>query len=145
MANLVRIVEILGGHRVLRRRIVSDEGLREAVLEGLSAQAALELAKRLNATIAALTEATAIDRRTFERRIAGGARLKADESDRVVRVAWIAARAMDVLGLEAGAGWLHQPNRAFGGRVPLTLLSTDVGTRMVEQALERIERKGPAA
>ncbi len=39
--------------------------------------------------------------------------LPADESDRLSRVARVAAQAVDVLGSEANAvAWLRQPNRA---------------------------------
>jgi putative toxin-antitoxin system antitoxin component (TIGR02293 family) len=49
-------------------------------------------------------------------------------------------RAEKALGDAEKAGrWLRKPNRALGGTRPLDLLASDVGARMVERALTRIE------
>jgi putative toxin-antitoxin system antitoxin component (TIGR02293 family) len=40
---------------------------------------------------------------------------------------------------EKAARWLHTPNRALGGNLPLELLDTDLGSRQVEEVLGRIE------
>lgn len=67
-------------------------------------------------------------------------RLQADESDRLCRLARIAAQAEDVLGDAARAArWLRAPNRALGRQAPLALLDTDLGSRQVEEVLGRIE------
>ncbi len=34
--------------------------------------------------------------------------------------------------------WLQEPNRALKGEAPITLLDTDAGARLVEDALVRI-------
>jgi putative toxin-antitoxin system antitoxin component (TIGR02293 family) len=63
-----------------------------------------------------------------------------DETDRLSRLAGVAARAAEVLGsTEKAAHWLQRPNRALGGRVPLELLDTDAGTQQVAEVLGRIE------
>ena len=57
--------------------------------------------------------------------------------DRLVRVARILASAEKTLGgLEKAALWLRRPNRALGGEVPLSLLDTEVGEQLVEDALK---------
>jgi putative toxin-antitoxin system antitoxin component (TIGR02293 family) len=67
-------------------------------------------------------------------------RLRADESDRLLRLARVAAVAEDVLGAQDKAGrWLQKPNRALGGIVPLDLLDTDLGAEEVVTVLGRIE------
>jgi putative toxin-antitoxin system antitoxin component (TIGR02293 family) len=67
-------------------------------------------------------------------------RLRRDESDRLFRLVRIASQASEVLGGEGKAGrWLHTPNRALGGKPPLELLDTDLGSRQVEEVLGRIE------
>ena len=66
--------------------------------------------------------------------------MRADESDRLIRVARVGAQAVEVLGTEErAAAWLHRPNRALGNRLPLDLLSTDLGAKQVEEALSRTE------
>ena len=67
-------------------------------------------------------------------------RLQPGESDRLYRMARIAARATEVFGdTEKAALWLHRSNRALGGHPPLGLVRTDLGSRQVEQVLGRIE------
>jgi putative toxin-antitoxin system antitoxin component (TIGR02293 family) len=67
-------------------------------------------------------------------------RLHPSESDRLFRLVRIAAQASAVLGSEEKAGrWLHTANRALGGKPPLELLDTDLGSRQVEEVLGRIE------
>ena len=46
---------------------------------------------------------------------------------------------MHSIGDESRArGWLVDPNRAMKGELPLDLLDTDAGARMVEAVLARI-------
>ncbi len=67
-------------------------------------------------------------------------KLDADESDRLYRIARVAAQAFAVFGTEdRAATWLRRPNRALNGEVPLHLLDTDVGARQIEDILGRIE------
>jgi putative toxin-antitoxin system antitoxin component (TIGR02293 family) len=68
------------------------------------------------------------------------ARLTADESDRLIRVARVMAHAVQVLGSrDKAARWLRTANRALNGTAPLSLLDTDVGTEQVSEILGRIE------
>jgi putative toxin-antitoxin system antitoxin component (TIGR02293 family) len=67
-------------------------------------------------------------------------RLRADESDRLLRLARVAAVAEEALGARENAGqWLQKPNRALGGVTPLELLDTDLGAEEVVAILGRIE------
>jgi putative toxin-antitoxin system antitoxin component (TIGR02293 family) len=80
----------------------------------------------------------ALPPRTLARR-KGEHRLKAPESDRLLRLGRIAVLAEDVLGSpEKASRWLHTPNRALGNRVPLGQLDTDLGVREVESLLLRV-------
>ena len=68
------------------------------------------------------------------------ARLTPTESDVVVRTARIMARATAVLGDKKKAvHWLNSPNKALGGKVPISLLDTVAGEHEVEALLDRIE------
>lgn len=133
------IADMLGGTRVLKHRIQRDSELERAVRDGLPAQAVRTLAENTSTTLTELQEVARIDRSTFARRVRSRARLKTDESDRIVRVARIAALAIGAMGREDGLAWLHEANRALGERVPIDLLETEVGARQVEQIIGRIE------
>jgi len=133
------IAEMLGGTQVLKHRIRQDSELEAVVREGIPAQAVRRLAEKTDTTLSALQAVTRIDRSTYARRARSRAKLKTDESDRIVRVARIAALAIEAMGREDGLAWLHEPNRALGERLPISLLETEVGARQVEQIIGRIE------
>jgi len=87
-----------------------------------------------------LAEVVGISERTLSRRLANGARLSPEESDRMMRVARVFAQTKETLGDSAKAGrWLQRPNLALGGERPLDLLDTDAGRHDVETILGRIE------
>jgi putative toxin-antitoxin system antitoxin component (TIGR02293 family) len=63
-----------------------------------------------------------------------------DESDRAVRIARITSQAEEVFGDDAKAArWLRKPKARFEGRVPLELLRTEAGSRIVEEMLLQID------
>ena len=79
-----------------------------------------------------------IPKRTLARR-KRQARLAANESDRIFRLARVAATAVDILGDRSKAFlWLQKPNRALGNATPLSLMDTDPGARHAEAVLMRI-------
>jgi putative toxin-antitoxin system antitoxin component (TIGR02293 family) len=130
------IVAILGGPGVLKVSSVADllararAGFPFASLAAVASGFAIE--SREMTAILDLPERT-LARRKRERR------LRADESDRLLRLSRIAALAEDVLGDRRKARhWLHAPNRALGGVAPLSRLDTDLGAREVENVLLRI-------
>jgi putative toxin-antitoxin system antitoxin component (TIGR02293 family) len=86
-----------------------------------------------------------VPRRTLAHRRARREALSRDESDRVVRLARVAALSEQVFGEAARAWrWLRAPKRQFRGRSPLQLLATEAGARVVEELLYRVD-EGMAA
>jgi putative toxin-antitoxin system antitoxin component (TIGR02293 family) len=81
-----------------------------------------------------------IPTRTMTRRKESG-RLKADESDRVLRAARLMHKAAALFNNNPAAAkaWMTTPQRGLGGAVPLDLAGTEIGAREVEDALGRIE------
>jgi putative toxin-antitoxin system antitoxin component (TIGR02293 family) len=66
--------------------------------------------------------------------------LKPDESDKLYRLAKITAMTERVLEDPVKAkDWLQTKNRALGGVSPFSLLDTEPGIEMVEDALNQIE------
>jgi putative toxin-antitoxin system antitoxin component (TIGR02293 family) len=81
-----------------------------------------------------------LPRRTLAHRKRRGEHLSPDESDRLARVLHlhdIALRTFD--DAEKAGAWLRAPNRALSGEIPLDLVVTSTGARLVEDALLRIE------
>jgi putative toxin-antitoxin system antitoxin component (TIGR02293 family) len=61
-------------------------------------------------------------------------------SDRLYRLARIAAQAQTVFeNPKTATDWLKRPNRALDGYAPVDLLDTDAGTQQVAELLDRIE------
>lgn len=133
------VVHILGGRAAFERRPRSSAELRARILDGLPYAALESVMGIFHLERSEVCEALDLSPRTFSRRKIER-RLQPDESDRLYRMARIAARATEVLGdTETAARWLHRSNRALGGDPPLHLVRTDLGSRQVEQVLGRIE------
>ena len=89
--------------------------------------------------------AIVIPRRTLAHRRARGEPLSRNESDRLVRVARIVGLGEQVFGdPERNWRWLRRSKRQLQGRHPLELLTTEIGAKLVEEMLYRID-EGMAA
>ncbi|MBI4593893.1 MAG: DUF2384 domain-containing protein [Candidatus Rokubacteria bacterium] len=139
MISSARLVDTLGGGKIFRERQASYSAVVDRVRAGLPYAALEAVAKRFSIPPEALFRVLHIPPRTLARR-KKERRLRADESDRLLRLGRIAARVEEVLGTAEKAGrWLKKPNRALGGLVPLEQLDTDIGAHQVEEILGRIE------
>jgi putative toxin-antitoxin system antitoxin component (TIGR02293 family) len=139
MIQLASVAELLGGPKILKQRVQDERQLEQIVRDGLPTAVVRTLADLTETTLTKIQSVARIDRNTFARRARSNAKLKIDESDRIVRIARIAVLAIDTMGRSDGLAWLHEPNRALGGRIPLDLIDTEVGARQVENILGRIE------
>ena len=138
MLTAERIVQTLGGRRVLRGEAPSFEQLRAQLRTGLPYASLEAVASGFQITQADIVAVLHLPPRTLARR-KKEKRLRADESDRLFRLGRIAALAEEVLGSREKAGnWLHQPNRVLANQIPLRNLDTDLGARQVEDLLLRI-------
>ena len=137
--TVAAITAVLGGPRVLKRKVDSDGDLRTLTREGIPATTLAALAKEFGLERPEVARVIGISERTLSRRLAKHERLTAAESDRVVRLARVFALATDTLSTtEKAALWLQSPNRVLEGQTPLSLLDTDSGVRSVETILGRI-------
>jgi putative toxin-antitoxin system antitoxin component (TIGR02293 family) len=135
---MIHLVASLGGRKTLGRDIETERDLRGHVRKGLPYASVLAVMKTYGFDVRRLSRVLAIPERTLARR-RHEKRLRADESDRVVRVARIAALAEETLGdREKAVRWLDRSNRALGGTSPLEHLDTELGAREVEDLLGRI-------
>lgn len=139
MENLDLVIELLGGTRALGSAPRTLLDLVEHIRAGLSPKSVERLTEQLEMSEDELCAALGIPRRTLTRR-KNEPRLDPKESEAVLRLARVAGRAADVLGdLAAAHRWLRKPNRALGGRTPLSLLDTELGAELVTDVLGRIE------
>lgn len=162
MGEATNIIRILGGEKVVGRKIKTADDLVALVHRGLPYESFRHVTRSLGggedtARVAVLESKTVtrhaasgaiksiskpnpfgIPARTLARRRTEH-RLSPEESDRVLRVARILARAQEVFGSDDRARrWLAAPCRALGGKVPVELLDTDLGAKTVDDEITRI-------
>jgi putative toxin-antitoxin system antitoxin component (TIGR02293 family) len=115
-------------------------GIFRAVQKGLAFAALETFQRRSGLSTADLADAVVITPRTLARRKEQG-RLEPEESDRLLRVARVFAKALDLFDGDGDQArtWLSLPQRALGGVPPLVLARTDLGARGVEALADRLE------
>ena len=81
-----------------------------------------------------------IPRRTLARRKSAG-RFAPDESDRLLRLARLLGRALELFDgdHESATEWLLSAQPVLGGATPLDMLKTELGAREVEKLIGRLE------
>lgn len=137
--NGVTAASVLGGEPVLHARPRSVLDWIALVRRGISAGAVDAAVRVLGIGQAELARALDIPERTLARRKKEGV-LNRDESGKLVRLARVVERAVEVFEDEAAAlDWLKAPNAALGGASPISLLDTDLGSDAVLDTLGRIE------
>ena len=111
--------------------------VRDALRAGAPRAAFERLRGELGVTSDELADVLDIPKRTLARRTD---RFKPDESERLLRVAGVARKALEVLeDPDATRRWISKPKAALGGLTPLRCCDTDLGAREVEALLTRIE------
>jgi putative toxin-antitoxin system antitoxin component (TIGR02293 family) len=141
MTTIERTLAYLGGAKVLGKDVVSDLTLADAVTSGLPSRSLEAMLVRLHGGSIARKHVYQVvgSERTLQKKQKAKSRLSAAESDKLARLARVAAQAEDLIGDQARAHrWLGRPNRALDGKAPVELLGSDAGAILVVQVLERI-------
>lgn len=114
--------------------------INDRILGGLSYDALERLQKHVALPLAQLAALLQIPARTLSRRKEEG-RLQPDESDRLVRISRIVARAVELFEGDVAAArkWLASSLRGLRGKSPLDLAATEVGAHAVETLIGRLE------
>ncbi len=130
---------VLGGESVLRTLPHSLLEWIALVRQGISSASVDAAMRVMGIGQSELSRALDIPERTLVRRKKEGL-LNADESGKMVRLAQVIERAVEVFEDEGAAlSWLKTPNAALGGSSPLSLLDTELGSVAVVRTLGRIE------
>ena len=140
--DLQRVVDLLGGPRILFRRITSLLDAHAMLFDGLPSSALNCLVHSLIVIdkADALEKAVGISLGTCQRRKSTPAKLLSQEqSGRTWKFAEILAKATDVFGSQKEAEqWLGRPAIGLDRRYPIDLLATPVGIELIEQHLARL-------
>jgi len=109
------------------------------IKRGLPVSSFERLRKNLDISEKSLSLTVRIAKRTLTRRKQEG-RFKADESERVFRIAKLYDKAVDVFeNADLARKWFREPARALGGKTPLDYADTEPGAQEVHDLLGRIE------
>jgi len=139
--DLRKVADLLGGPRILSRRITSTLDAHELLLDGLPGSALTHFVSHLLfIQTDSLEKAFGMSLRTFQRRKdAPDKPLSQEQSGRTWKFAEILAKATDVFGSQEEAEqWLERPAIGLNQRSPIDLLATPAGIELVEQYLTRL-------
>ncbi len=113
------------------RPFVHDE-----IIRGIAAKRVKDLIDR--GVLGAKQVYRVIPERTFGRRLAKRETLKPSEADAIGRLLRVTEYAEKMFGdANFARQYLHLPNPALKGRIPIELAETDAGAREVEAAISR--------
>lgn len=126
--------------RLIGLRSYDTAALHQKVKRGLSFAALEHLRRVLDLPVAAIARLLHIPLRTIHRRKEEG-RLRPGESDRLVRLARVLGRTLELFegDVDASRTWLESPLTALGGARPIELAETEPGSAEVETLIGRLE------
>lgn len=134
---------MLGGSRILVRRLTNALDAHDLLLHGLPASALDHLVGNLVVIgkHESLEKAVGMSLRTWQRRKDTPSKpLSQEQSGRAWKFAEILAKATDIFGTQAEAEqWLERPAVGLDQRRPIDLLGTPAGVELVEDHLDRLE------
>lgn len=140
--ELQKIEALLGGSRILARRLTTALDAHELLLHGLPASAVDHLVGNLVVIgkTESLEKAVGMSLRTWQRRKDAPAKpLSQEQSGRAWKFAEILAKATDVFGSQTDAEqWLGRPAIGLDQHRPIDLLATPAGVELVEDHLDRL-------
>jgi putative toxin-antitoxin system antitoxin component (TIGR02293 family) len=112
----------------------------EVVRKGLSIESFKRVASYYQLSDVQMSKVVGTSIRTIVRLQKEDKPLNSTWSDRLYRLARVAAQAQDVFeSADTATSWLKRPNRGLNGHAPVDLLDTDAGTEQVVELLDRIE------
>jgi len=133
------ITKVLGGEKVLRKRIRNRMDMIEVSKRGISKNALAHLAKYLSFTLSQMAELLPVSERTIQR-CSSEDQFNRIVSEQILQIAEVAARGKEVFqDKDRFLSWMNHPNKVLADKTPASLLSSRFGIEMVLDELGRIE------
>ena len=125
---------------LLGLRAFDTPTLHKKIAQGFSFGALLKILRLMGLPMQVLADLLLIPPRTLQRRKVSG-RLEPDESDRLLRLARVYGKAIELFEGDnrAALEWLKAPLAALAGASPLSLTKTEPGAHEVERLINRLE------
>jgi putative toxin-antitoxin system antitoxin component (TIGR02293 family) len=137
--SLSQVAQILGGEKILGRKIESKMDLVKLGSIGITKNAVFHLARYLSLSPKQLAELLPVTERTIQR-YSSQQHFNSAVSEQVLHIAEVLAKGKEVFQEKSKLLlWLNTPNKVFSQKTPFSLLSSRFGTELVLEELGRIE------
>ena len=137
--KLTGITEILGGEKILRKKIKNRMDLVELSDIGVTKDALLNLANYLSFSMSQMAALLSMTERTIQR-YRSGESFNRFVSEQILQIAEVAVRGAEVFeDKNKFLIWMNSPNKALADKTPMSLLNSRFGTDMILDELGRIE------
>jgi putative toxin-antitoxin system antitoxin component (TIGR02293 family) len=138
MMALQEMAELLGGEKVIGKRLEDRLDVVELGYQGISKVAVAHLAKYLSLSWKQIAALLPVTERTLQR-YGSDQHLSLAVSEQVLKIAEVVAEGTEVFGdKEKFLAWLNQPCTALSDNAPFSMLASRFGTEMVFDELGRI-------
>ena len=136
---LAQVGEILGGEKILGKKLESKMDLVELGNIGVTKNAVSHLARYLSLSWKQVAALLPVTERTLQRYTAQQ-HFNPAVSEQVLHVAEVLAKGTEVFQEKRKLLlWLNTPHKVFSGNTPMTMLGSRFGTELVLEELGRIE------
>jgi putative toxin-antitoxin system antitoxin component (TIGR02293 family) len=133
------ITKVLGGEKVLRKKIRNRMDMIELSKRGISKNALAHLANYLSFTLNQMADLLPVSERTIQR-CSSGDQFNSVVSEQILQIAEVAARGKEVFeDKNKFLSWMNHPNKTLDNKTPASLLSSRFGIEMVLDELGRLE------
>lgn len=137
--QLAQVGEILGGERVLGKKLQNKMDLVELGNLGITKNAVSHLANYLSLSWKQVADLLPVTERTLQR-YSSGQHFNLAVSEQVLHIAEVIAKGTEVFkDKDRLIVWLNTPHKVFYGKTPFTMLSSHFGMELVLEELGRIE------
>ena len=130
--GLDALTQLLGGSTVLSRKLKTNFDRHDLVVEGIPVNALQHLLGQLSVlNVKDVLGKTRVPR---------SARLSSTDSECTIRFVNLLLQAIEVMGTQPDAeAWMRAPAIGLNQRIPINLIATDAGARIVRDHLTRID------
>jgi putative toxin-antitoxin system antitoxin component (TIGR02293 family) len=137
--QLAQIGKILGGEKILGKKLESKMDLIELGSIGVTKNAVSHLANYLSFSWKQVADLLPVTERTLQR-YRSTQHFNPAVSEQVLHIAEILAKGADVFkDKKKFLLWLNTPHKVFAGKTPFKMLGSCFGTELVLEELGRIE------
>jgi len=137
--QLAQVCEILGGEKILGKKLESKMDLIELGNIGITKNAVSHLANYLSLSWKQIADLLPVTERTLQR-YSSHQHFNPAVSEQVLHIAEVVAKGTEVFQDKRKlAIWLNAPHKVFYGKTPFTMLESRFGMELVLEELGRIE------